>query len=77
MHAGLQAVSQNLKAGMHFNVYDPIRFKLIMIISWVYDQNGVSQARYLVEIHHSGWKPSICNFELNILMLLLMTWTLI
>ena len=28
-------------------------------ISRVPDQNGVSQAWYLVEIHHSGWKPSI------------------
>ena len=28
-------------------------------ISRVPDQNGVSQARYIVEIHHSGWEPSI------------------
>ena len=29
------------------------------LISRASDQNGVSQARYIVEIHHSGWKPSI------------------
>ena len=23
------------------------------------DQNGVSQARHIVKIHHSGWEPSI------------------
>ena len=28
-------------------------------ISRVPDQNGVSQIWYIVEIHHSGWKPSI------------------
>ena len=30
-------------------------------ISRVPDQNGVSQAWYIEEIHHSGWKPSICS----------------
>ena len=29
------------------------------IISRVSNQNGVSQARYIVEIYHSGWKPLI------------------
>ena len=28
-------------------------------ISRVPDQNGASQARYIVEIHHSSWEPSI------------------
>ena len=30
-------------------------------ISRVPGQNGVSRAWYIVEIHHSGWKPSICS----------------
>ena len=34
---------------------------LMRNISRVPDQNGVSQAWYIVEIHHSGWKPSIQN----------------
>ena len=29
-------------------------------ISRVPDQNGISQACYIAEIHHSGLKPSIC-----------------
>ena len=33
------------------------------IISRVPDQNGVSQAWYIVEIHHSGRKPSIYPVE--------------
>ena len=32
------------------------------MISRVPDQNGVCQAWYIVEIHHSGWKPSIYSF---------------
>ena len=28
-------------------------------LSRVPDQNGASQAWYIVEIHHSGWKPSL------------------
>ena len=32
-------------------------------ISGVPDQNGVSQAWYIVEIHHSGRKPSISSFS--------------
>ena len=40
-------------------------------ISRVPDQNGVSQAGYIVEIHHSGREPSIfvckCNFSFFIM----------
>ena len=35
--------------------------KTHILISWVPDQNGVSQAWYIVEIHHSGPEPSICS----------------
>ena len=28
------------------------------------DQNGVSQAWYIVEMHHSGWEPLIYSFSL-------------
>ena len=31
----------------------------VRVISRVSDQNGVSQAWYIVEKHHSGWEPSI------------------
>ena len=31
-----------------------------MYISRVPEQNGVSQAWYIVKIYHSGWKPSMC-----------------
>ena len=34
-------------------------------ISRVPDQNGVSQAWYIVEIHHSGRKPSIWIYVMN------------
>ena len=34
---------------------------VVFYISRVPDQNGVSQAWYIVEIHHSGRKPSIWN----------------
>ena len=30
------------------------------------DQNGVSQAQYIVEIHHSGQKPSMCYMKYTI-----------
>ena len=38
----------------------------VYILGWglilrVSDQNGVFQAWYIVEIHHSGWKPLICE----------------
>ena len=33
----------------------------------VSDQNGVSQAWYIVEIHHSGRKPSNCSLWFNVL----------
>ena len=35
-------------------------------ISKVPGQNGVSQAWYIVEIHHSGRKPSICAKSTNL-----------
>ena len=39
---------------------NPLLFMLLSaLISRVPDQNGVSQAWYIVEIHHSGQKPSI------------------
>ena len=39
----------------------------VRYISRVPNQNGVSQAWYLVEIHHSGRKPSICILHFDIL----------
>ena len=30
-------------------------------MSRVPNQNDVSHARYMVEIHHSGWKPRMCS----------------
>ena len=33
----------------------------IRIISRVPDQNGISQACFIVEIYHSGPEPSICK----------------
>ena len=33
---------------------------VFMCISRVPDQNGASLAWSIVEIYHSGWKPSIC-----------------
>ena len=55
------------------------------LISRVPDQNGVSQAWHIVEIHYSGWKPSIwfwnnlvwrswCNFVFEKLALLRNFW---
>ena len=38
-------------------------------ISKVPDQNGVSQAWYIVEIHHSGQEPSISNIILKTVLL--------
>ena len=35
--------------------------KKYQLISRVPDQDGVSQAWYIVEIHHSGWEPSILH----------------
>ena len=40
-------------------------------ISRVLSQNGVSQARYIVEKHHSGRKPSIYFNELKIFTLVI------
>ena len=37
-----------------FNSYS---VPILLIFSRVPDQNGVSQAWYIVENHHSGWKP--------------------
>ena len=36
-------------------------------ISRIFDQNGVSLQWYIVEIHHSGWKPSICKIIIMII----------
>ena len=44
-----------------------LEFKVSPQILRVSDQNGVSQARYIVEIHHSGRKPSICKPALILL----------
>ena len=37
--------------------------KNVIIISRVLDQNSISQACYIVEIHHSGPEPSICTTD--------------
>ena len=33
----------------------------IPFVSRASDQNGVSKAQYIVEIHHSGREPSVCT----------------
>ena len=41
-------------------------WNIVRNISRVCDRNGASQAWYIVKIHHSGWKPLICNCDKTI-----------
>ena len=45
---------------MHPWVFDVCECYVFVYISRVSDQNGVSFLYIMLEIHHSGQKPSIC-----------------
>ena len=55
---------RSFDTGHSIQTFSQIFFICSMLISRVPDQNGVSQARYIVEIYHSGWEPLIYTFDL-------------
>ena len=55
----------HLHTHTHTHTHTNVHVQTHTCISRVPDQNGVSQARYIVEIHHSGRKPLIYKHTVN------------